>query len=345
MNQLLSRRLGGFLLAASLLSSCQQDPSSPTSSGTPFAFKNSAGGGTSTAHPAITYAATTVSHNVTYATIGVMDTDAGHQTNVVTAGSSNSTENLMSPSWNYSGASITYKDIAGTASSIKAVDVSVNSSGVPVGSNVRTIYALTTSDSATIQSGPAWCATSSTGKIAFTRNHLGSQLGLSELCTVSQSGGTVTVLASYSKLNTNHIVMSHYTSPTWSPDDAKIAVIREDTIQHSTVMIYDASSGAALDSIPLAGGVTSLEWSRSGMNELVYLYTPNSSTPYELYYVAPTTGSTPTTNSVVAGSPTWSPNNSGIMFVNSGLKKVVPFTSSITTISSSAGGNSLNWKR
>ncbi|MFI5202599.1 MAG: TolB family protein [Candidatus Kapaibacterium sp.] len=330
------------VLAASLLSSCKQDPQSAMGPNLPLNSPSTP------AHPAITYVSTPVIHNATYYAIGVEDTTGANKTNLVTAASNSNSETFLSPCWNYSGGSITYKDVAGTTNSIKAFDVSVNSNGVPVSSNERTIYSLATSDSAVIQSGPAWCATSSTGEIAFTRNHLGSELGLSELCTISQSSGTVTVLASYRKLNTNGIVMSHFLSPTWSPDDSKIAVIREDTIKHFTIMIFNASTGAAEDSIPIslnAGVIGGIEWSRTGTNELVFTRIPNGGSTYEIYYVAPSTGSTPSTNSVVGNSPTWSPNNSGIMYINSALKKVMPFTTTTTTVASSPGGSSLNWKR
>ncbi len=323
------------LAAALLIAGCEQQPTAPQG-----AMNLPLNSPSTPANPAITYVSTPFIHNATYYAIGVQDTDGTHQTNLVTAGSNSSSETFLSPCWNYSGASIVYKDVAGTTNSIKAFDVSVNSHGVPVAGNARTIYSIGASDSAVIQSGPAWCATSSTAAVAFTRNHLGSQLGLSELCTISQSGGTVTVLSSYQKLNSNHIVMSHYTSPTWSPDDFKIAVVREDTIGHNTIMIYNASTGAAEDSIPVASAVNGLQWSRSGTNELVY-----AGVSGYIYYVAPSTGSTPSTNSVTGSSPTWSPNNSGIMYVNSALKKLVPFTSSTTTVASGPGGGSLNWKR
>src|ERR1019366_9537462 len=198
----------------------------------------------------------------------------------------------------------------------------------------RTIYSLAPSDSAYISYSPSWCATSSTGKIAFTRQHIGSQLGLSELCTISPSGGTVTVLTSYRKLNAQGRAMSLFVSPPWSPDDSKIAIFRMDTVGHCTIMIFNASTGAALDSIPITlYTMYHLEWSRTGANLLAFseiTTSEGSAGPPHIYYCVPTTGSTPSTNSVAGNWPTWSPNNSSLMYIappNDVLMKVTAQTS------------------
>ena len=330
MKQLLSRRLGGFLLAASLLSSCQQDPSSANGPQSTRPLKAS----TPPANPAIAYCASTTA-------IGVMDTTGANATTLVTITSGT----LTSPSWNYSAGSIAYSSIVSGTYAIKAVDVSVNAKGVPVASNARTIYSLAVSDSDRIQSGPAWCSSSSTGKIAFTRLHTDkANFGTTDLCTISQSGGTPNVLASFKKLSSTGAALGLYNSPTWSPDDSKIAVLRTDTTNHVTIMIFDASTGATVDSIPLPGAARNLEWSRTGMNELAYSYFTGSA--YVISYVAASTGSTPTTNSVAGTFPTWSPNNSGILFLPaSGADlKLVPFTTTTSSVGSAAFSY-LNWKR
>jgi hypothetical protein len=65
-----------------------------------------------------------------------------------------------------------------------------------------------------------------------------------------------------------------------------------------------------------------------------------------MYYLTPTSGSTPTTNNVNGTNLTWSPNNSGIMFTWNGvLKKAVSFTSSTATILSSFNGTQLDWRQ
>jgi hypothetical protein len=348
-------RISGALLfaatlaAASFLSSCKSDPQSANGPNLPLA----SGGASTPAHPAVTYPSVAAVKKSNYNTVGVMDTDGTHQTNVVTAATSY--ETIRNTSWNYSGGSIAYRDYGSSGnatypSSIKTTNVTVNSSGVPVGSTPATIYTLNSSDDAYVGNGLAWCSTSSTAEIAFTRQHAGgSQNGLSELCTISQSGGTPTVLASYQKTNSVGTVTSYFTSPTWSPDDSKIAVFREDTFNHVTIMIFNSSTGAATDSIPITlNNMNHLEWSRSGANILAYAQLTSSG--YQIYYCAPSTGSTPSTNSVPGSFPTWSPNNSGLMYVNTAssnaLMKVTAQTSSTTQIlSDGPTGAWLNWKR
>jgi Tol biopolymer transport system component len=334
------------LVAASILSSCKQDPASTV--GTPLPLSSN----TPAANPAVAYigsATATVKKVIyTYCTIAVMDSTDANQTNLVTA-AFNTTEGAFAyPSWDYDGTSIAYGSYETSAWAINAVDVSVNSKGVPVGSNVRTIYSLTSSDSVLLQAGPAWCASSSTNKIAFTRLHFNkSDYGITDLCTISQLGGTPTVLASYKKL-LGTVCLGLYESPTWSPDDSKIAVARQDTDDHFTIVIFNSSTGAAEDSIPISGACHDLQWSRSGLNELLYVYTPNSETAWELSYVAPSTGSSPTTNSVTGYNPTWSPNNSGVMYYSyssNGLAKLQSFTSNSTSLEVDFPGGTLDWKR
>jgi hypothetical protein len=335
--------------AASLLSACQQDPQSANQ---PLVLPQGTSSSSTPAHPAITYPSVVAVHSSNYNTVGVMDTDGTHQTDIVTA--STTYETLRNTCWNYSGGSITYRDYGSSSSSlypssIKTTNVTLNSKGVPVGSTPSTIYTLNSSDDAYVGNGLAWCSTSSTAQIAFVRQHTGSQNGLSELCTISQSGGTVTVLASYQKLNTAGTVTSYFTSPTWSPDDSKIAVFREDTIGHVTIMIFDASTGAATDSIPMSlSNMNHLEWSRTGANLLAFAVL--SSGGYSIYYCAPTTGSTPSTNSVAGSFPTWSPNNSSLMYVatasSNKLMKVTQQTNSTAQLTTGGPtGAWLNWKR
>ena len=314
-----------LLVLAAAFAACSQDPQSPNNFST-LPLKSSP----PPANPAITYV---------NAGVGVMDTTGANATVIVSA----SGTTFTTPSWNYNGASVTYSTVASGTYDIKTIDVSVNSKGVPVGSNNTTIYSLAPSDSIRIQSGPASSATSSTNEIAFTRLHTDkANFGVTDLCTISHSGGTATVLSSYKRLSNTGTVLGLYNSPTWSPDDSKIALIRQDTTLHCTIMIFNASTGSAVDSIPLSGTARNLEWSRSGMNELAYSF--SSGGAYDIYYVAPSTGSIPSTNSIAGTSPTWSPSNSGIMYLGSQDMKVIPFSSTTSTVGS-VGFGSLNWKR
>ncbi|HEY3876768.1 MAG TPA: hypothetical protein VGM92_14950 [Candidatus Kapabacteria bacterium] len=342
-----------LILLALGIAACQQDPQSANGPKTVLPLKSSP----PPANPAITYVADIISKGYMYATIGVMDTTAANATNIVTASFNTNTGTFSSPSWNYNAASIAYGSYETSSQAINAVDVSVNSKGVPVGSNQRTIYSLSASDSIRIQSGPAWCATSATGKMAFTRIYTDkAHFGKTDLCIISQSGGTPTVLdvdTGTEMQNGHPILKVHYLSATWCPDDSKIAVVRSDTngvpngtTIASTILIVNASTGERLDSIQSTMVINRIEWSRTGANELAF--TASSGGAYQLYYVVPTTGATISTNNVGIGNgPTWSPNNSSILGSETGvgLIKLIPFTTTQSTVSSNGGGAWLNWKR
>lgn len=335
------------LLSASLLAafaafafvSCSQDPQSPNGAST-LALKSSAGGsgGSTPAHPALTFAnqvnVGTSRNPVLYWDLQVSDSDGTHITTIYTA--SSTTEEVSSPTWSPDGKSICFLDLNGNFTrAIKAIDVSVNSSGVAVGSNLRTIYVPSASDSV-ILTNPRWCQNSTTGQIVFTRLHDGyTQRYLSEICTVSQSGGSPTVLASIQ--GSGHGADGRFSLPCWSPDDSKIAARRQDTtisgVIYCTIMIFDASNGNATDSINLHSSALNpspLVWSHSGMNQLAFGASGN------LYYCAPTTGSTPSTNGVTAQLNCWSPTNSSLLVGGQGaaLQKNTPFTTSLSNIAS-----------
>ncbi|HZK76747.1 MAG TPA: hypothetical protein VFD13_07560 [Candidatus Kapabacteria bacterium] len=329
--------------AASLLSSCKQDPQSANGPNLPLNSPSTP------AHPAIAYWGINVIHRTGYRALGVMDTNASHQTWLYTAGSTS--EIIDYPNWSPTGGSIAFIDMTGTyANTLQAIDVSVNSNGVAVGSNRRTLYSVSTSDSMKLYT-PGWCSVSTTGKIAFMRLHFDhSHYGLAELCLISQSGGTPTVLASITELKSNGQIAGGLQYPTWKPDDSKIAVVRQDTAFHcSTILVFNASTGAVTDSIPMQVDAFQLEWSRTGQNELVFC--GSNGTSQYVYYTAPTTGSTPSTNSIVGYSSSWSPNNSSVFYwagYSAGtVSKVVPFSTTTTLVSSSVpnNGQMFRWKR
>jgi|GEM_PF-1691181 len=269
----------------------------------------------------------------------VCDSSASHRTTLYTA--SSSSEAVTNPCWAPGGGSICFLDGTGTFGlALKACDVSVNSNGVAVASNFRSIYAPSISDSVRLYD-PRWSQNSSTAQIAFIRLHYNyTQKGLFELCVVSTSGGTVTVLSSIQDLVGN-TVEKNFRYPDWSPDDSKIALSRQDTIVtgtsvHCTIMLLDASTGAALDSITppfVSGGqANTIRWSHTGTNELAFTVMNTG-----IYYCAPSTGSTPTTNGVNTAFDCWSPTNSTLLIGggSSALRKLTPFTTTTSTIASS----------
>jgi hypothetical protein len=109
-------------------------------------------------------------------------------------------------------------------------------------------------------------------------------------------------------------------------------------------MIFNTSTWAYVDSIAVSGAICGLEWSRTGLNKLAFGVQASGGTTKTLYYCTPTTGSTPTTNSVAGSYPTWAPDNSSLLYVNSGLYKNSAFTASTSYISSFSG-RCMKWKR
>jgi hypothetical protein len=309
------------------------------------------------ANPALTYQGTGNSKGSSYQTVAVMDADGSHQTNLYgsaqTAG-----QFFMYESWSPTGTSIAFVQTNGSATapvaSIKALDVSVNSSGAAVASNVRTIYNLPANTDVNV--GLAWSSTVTMGKIAYaTWDPVSSTR---TLWVIPQTGGAPIKVwgcdATYVKEDGS--VIGHrqpLTSPTWSPDDHMLAAIRADSATTatpyvvSTIMIFSTTDNGGTwsytDSIKVPGttgpGVAGLEWSRnaSGINKLAYY----NAGDWSLYYVSPVTGAVPTTNGVKGRYPAWSPDNGLIIFQNLGgggngsssyLSKIVPFTTNVTNI-------------
>ena len=337
-----------LLFAGAFLSGCQQDPNSTGSPRTQLPLSNPHG--STTAHPALVYtgAVITTSHktSTTYSAIYVADTDMGNRTSVQVA--TTSTSSVLygaTPGWSPNGSSICFTQ-SGEGSprhpdSIKAFDVSVNSSGVPVGSNVRTVFGLP-SNSVRLKN-PFWSSTTTMGKIAYSTQ----EAGTNSLYVVSQSGGTPTLIY---RVDTSWV---HYAlplgDPTWSPDDSKLACLRigsNGTV--TTIMIFGTTDNGSTwtynDSISVSGGVDGLEWSRNGsVNELTFGLVSGGTS--EISFVTPTTGATPVTSFVAGVFPTWSPNNSSVMYVNAGyLYKNTPLTTSTTTVTN-FGGLGVKWKR
>jgi hypothetical protein len=137
--------------------------------------------------------------------------------------------------------------------------------------------------------------------------------------------------------------------PTWSPDDHRLAVIRQDSsgtqnwFAVSTIMIFNTTDNGATwtyaDSIKVPGTsaatVLDLEWSSSGngINKIAYHNWENGM----IYYVDPITGAVPTTNGVQGCNPAWAPDNSALIFYNLGqsrgnLSRITPFETTVTNI-------------
>ena len=308
MNTLLSRRLGGFLLAASLLTfaACQQDPQSPNSAGMqPL----SAGGSiTWNAHPEIAYHDDTVigtgKHAVTYPGIFVMDSTGA---NWKCIGYSTSYGGGNQPSWSGDGSAICWSGGNGGNFYIAKIGVSVVN-GVPTGSGITTVVTTVPTDSIIINQS-SWCPTASTIAYTATDNHHQSPLvNNTRLFLVSSSGGTPSLIYSHDS--------ETFRGVTWSPDGSKIAIASGG--RHSGVSTYSifivSASGTLLDSIGFSSSVGSIDWSRTS-GKIAYCASSN------LYTIDTAAGSSPTlilsggTNGVQ--SPSWSPTDWKIAYSTS----------------------------
>jgi len=327
------------VVAASLLSSCKTDPSSANG---PQAILplNSHGGGSAPAHPQLVYVGgKTISHNQ-YETIAVMDSDGSHQTTLYTApasisGTTYACANLKAACWSPSGGSIAWLE----ADTIKALDVTVNSSGVPVASNIRVIY---TNGGSETMNGLAWCSGTSTSALAFTAYHAGPT---SELYTVPQSGGSATTIAS----ETSGGVFS---SPTWSPDDSKIGTMQIIAGTSGECKLWVLSASGSLletDTFSTLAQTKNCEWARSG-NTIAFGGQETGGAQH-VYYIDYGSGTGPYTQSVTGDMPSWNPTNATIMFTNISaspwsLQKITAFGSSASTITTTPALNAgCRWRR
>ena len=142
----------------------------------------------------------------------------------------------------------------------------------------------------------------------------------------------------------------YWYGPVWNSDDSKYAGFRTDSILGNALIVFNASTGSPVDSVSTSyTTIGAFQWSHAGTNSIAFTAATSSTSPVEIYYVTPTTGSTPTTNSVQGHSVTWSPNNSSVMFraglpSSSAIDKCVAFSSSTSQILSTGMGNTLDWK-
>lgn len=307
------------LVAVLFLAGCETDPNS--SAGAPEIRPMAPGGGSQAdPDPAIAYGTTVTSKGKTYRGIAVMDSNGTNPTVIYKA---SSTEDWIGqPTWNPGGTTLAYQ-VKVPGASINLIDVSV-SRGKVTGSNNRTL--MSTSDD--YINHISWSSLSSTNKIAFTTQVRGGPT--QKVQVISTSGGTPTVLYQTESANGVHF----YRSVTWSPDDSKIAFVdRAHTTGQDTIRVINASTGALLEVIPLgaANNFTYIDWSNAGTDLLAM------SLNDKLYYVTPTTGSTPWTNNVTGYQPTWSPTNTAVLTATdavflSALQKTAYGTSTTTSL-------------
>jgi hypothetical protein len=327
-----SLKLASLLfLAAAFISSCEQDPTSIGSSDL------SLGGKPVAANPALVWVGAQLIGGVAYPALYVGDSTISPTARIHTV-SSTSVHLMGAPTWSPSGGSVVFSQVGSGSipDSIKAIDISVNTKGNVVSSNLRTIVAQTSTSSRVKNS--FWSSTAGANKIAYTQDDGASN----SLWIVSASGGSPTQVASIDETWAGSTSGLGY--PTWNADDSRLAVVRHGN-NSAMIMIYNTSTWEYVDSIAVDGTIFGLEWSRAGANKLAFGLQAVGGTTNKLYFVTPTTGSTPTTNNVLGSYPTWSPNNSSVLYFNSqNAYKNVPGTTS-TTLISNFGGLGMKWKR
>jgi hypothetical protein len=329
-----SLRLCSFLLTAGLVLAGCEEPSSTASSDPSFGGKPGGGGGSSTpADPELTYVGSSTIKGKSYATLYVMDVDGTHLTAVHRCATTTVSLN-GSPTWSPDGGSIVFTQRGNGSTipdSIKVIDISLNSSGQPVGTNLRTIVGL--SSVSVGLKNPFWSATSTSDLIAYTTDDGTTN----SLYTVSANGGSPSLINSVDKTWAGH--SNPLGVPTWNGDDSKLAMIRIG-VNSTTIMIFNTSTWDYIDSIVVSGSIFGLEWSRSGStNSLAY------STNGKISYVEPITGAIPTTNNANGAYPSWAPDNSTLMVVSgTGAYNNTAFSSSSSFIATVPAGCAVKWK-
>lgn len=355
---------GLFLILLALsLAACQQDPIASEEI-VSVAEKRS---GSSTADPVLVYEGKESYRGGRYSTIAVMDSTGENKTNVFLSRDLGEREYLQWPDWSADGKSIcfvqSYTDITAPISYIRAFDLSLSSSGKPIATNSRIIYS--TGEGQGVDYGLAWSKTTAVDRIAFTTFSRANPIG--SLWTIPASGGTPQRVwgadsVRYVKENGNPAARTPLMFPTWSPDDSRLAVVRNDSAETAgtervnTIMIFSTTDGGSTwsytDSIKVTGTgypasmlVHGLEWSRNanGVNMLVWADAQSS----KIYYCNPTTGATPTTNGVSGRYPDWSPDNGTIIFHNHAtgyIGRMPAFGTSVTDITGVPGIPLVRWK-
>lgn len=328
----------GFTLAA-----CEQDMNSSNLKNQPMGAKV-----TTDAHPAFVYSISEQVFErgnwVNYYSVSVSDSDGTDAAKIYTAASTSVSD--VSATWSATGTSVSFIEKPSGdgwgAYAIKAVDVSV-SRGTASGSNTRTIYSTSTSDSLKIL-GQAWCHASGVNKIAFigrTPNEWG-------IYTVSTSGGSPTKIYSLSTSNGN---FDNSYAITWSNDGTKLAFVEvSSTPSYSIKVISSSGSVSATLESGTYQEIDWLQWSNSGKNEIAFSAVKTGVTPgyghflgRDLYTIGTTSGSAATL--LVAGqtqyeggksmlSPYWSPNNSELIYTQFGVTYTVT-DSSVTSVAGS----------
>jgi hypothetical protein len=337
-----------LVLALPFVIACKNDPQSTnnTSSLIPM---SPPGQITWNAHPVICYVADTnigTAHNPSLRSgLWVMDSSGANWKCLYYNSSTGPFGGLPVswPSWNPAGTSILWTESNGTNMYLKKIDVSVVS-GVPVGSNVTTVYTLTPSDSLTFRTA-TWCSVSTNNVAAVGLNDLHNPASVrrSHIRLVNMANGTAT------EIFTSDSNFTAYT-PSFNPDGSKIALIRSELNgTYRGLQVIDLS-GNVLNSIALDAGISlsNLDWSRTS-GKIAFGGGAADASGY-VKSIDTTSGSTATSICTGLVGPSWNPTDwkiatwvGGGTLGTSSIKTVQVATGTTATIRSP--GVQPNWKR
>lgn len=229
--------------------------------------------------------------NGTTSKLIVMNPDGSRATTI------HSSANYMGdgPSWSPTGTSIAYVDLG----SIWRIDVAVVN-GVPMGSN-RTLLLWNDPAAPVTHYSPVW---SPMGDEIVAYNVANSGGGL---ISIPAGGGPPSVI--YSPPSGLYA-----TYPAWSPDGAYIAFAETDLNVGGTnsIKILDRATGLTTTVFgPQANNVQFLDWART---QNVLAFSTWAAQGRSVYTLSLTPGSTPQLIATNGMSPSWSPDDSKIIF-------------------------------
>jgi hypothetical protein len=297
-----------MILQVAYLAGCKQDPNITNSP-----MPTSANSVTWNAHPAICYVADT---NIGTSSspkhrfgIWVMDS-TGSSWRCIYYNSSSSSQAgpgraVYFPCWNPGGTSILWIDGDGTNTYLKKIDVSVVN-GIPVGSNVTTVYTLTPSDSMGII-GCSWCPNSANnvGVMRATDNHNPVSSRRHRIRLVSMTSGTA------SDIYFTDTSTCYPNSPHFSPDGSKIAFFNaRGTAATDSIRIIDLSGNVLNTFTPgsFYSTLSALDWSRTS-GKLAFPAKQTSTSTNDLFTIDTAYGSSAVRICTNVTGASWSPTD------------------------------------
>jgi len=291
------------------------------------------------ADPAIAFVASravTVGHGNNAVTTAhfdlmVMDADGRNPTVVLTRTSgSSSTLALDDPTWSpdldgnrangFQGClAVLIREGANGSYSLYVMDIAV-SGGIPQASNLRKLVDAATDPNVGVGGGafdPEWSpdldlfTTGYQGAIAFIGSTDGGHSSSVNLIAMVWDGATAQLVGPPSSsvvLFDGHPTGEFPFNPTWSPDGARIA-----TNEGSRILVIDAATGWKTSTLSLSSYAGDGQWSRTS-SRVAFGIGPISTIDVDAGVASLAVVSVP--NSGGSRHPTWSPDDSSLVFAN-----------------------------